>query len=114
MGQGSQTALAMILADEAGADYYAIKVLNPTNSGLYNNPIFGTQVTGGSTSVRAWWNPLRTVGATLRLMLVEAAATQWSVNAHECTTQDNFAVHKPSGKKLHFRQLLARILHEFT
>lgn len=106
MGQGSQTSLAMILADEAGADYHTIKVLNPTNNSLYNNPIFGTQLTGGSTSVRAWWQPLRTVGATLRLMLVEAAATHWSVPASQCTTKDSYVVHKTSGKKRHFRELV--------
>ncbi len=106
MGQGSQTSLAMILADEVGADYNAIKVLNPSSNRLYNNPMFKLQLTGGSTSVRAWWDPLRTVGATLRLMLAEAAATQWSVPVSQCTTKDSYVVHKTSRKKLHFRDLV--------
>ena len=106
MGQGSQASLAMILCDEAGADYHALQVLNPTNNSVFNNPMFGMQLTGGSTSVRAWWVPLREVGATLRTMLVASAAKQWKVKAAECTTQDNFAIHKPSGKKLHFKELV--------
>ena len=108
MGQGSQTSLAMILADETGADYHQLKVLQPTNNRLYANPMFGMQLTGGSTSVRAWWEPLRVIGATVRLMLVQAAATQWSVAANECTTKDSYVIHKASAKKLHFKKLVAK------
>jgi isoquinoline 1-oxidoreductase beta subunit len=106
MGQGSQASLAMILCDEAGADYHTLEVLNPPNNPVFNNPMFGMQATGGSTAVRAWWVPLREVGATLREMLVASAAKQWQVEPAECTTQDNFAIHKPSGRKLHFRALV--------
>jgi isoquinoline 1-oxidoreductase subunit beta len=110
MGQGSQASLAMILCDEAGADYYTLQVSNPPNNRIFNNPMFGMQATGGSTSVRAWWVPLRVVGATLREMLVASAAAQWKVKPSECTTQDNYAIHKPSGKKLHFKELVAATL----
>ncbi|MCW8962467.1 MAG: molybdopterin-dependent oxidoreductase, partial [Gammaproteobacteria bacterium] len=106
MGQGSQTALAMILADETGADYTTIKVLNPTNNKLFNNPMFGMQLTGGSTSVRAWWKPLRTVGATLRGMLIEAAAIQWAAPANVCNAQDSYVINTQTRKKLHFRDLV--------
>jgi isoquinoline 1-oxidoreductase beta subunit len=110
MGQGSQASLAMILADEAGVDYHTLQVLNPTNNRVFNNPMMGMQLTGGSTSVRAWWVPLREVGATLREMLAASAAKQWKVKAEECTTQDNFAIHKPSGRKLHFKELVEATL----
>lgn len=110
MGQGSQASLAMILADEAGADYHALQVLNPTNNSVFNNPMMGMQLTGGSTSVRAWWVPLREVGATLREMLAASAAKQWKVKVAECTTQDNYAIHKSSGKKLHFKELVSATL----
>jgi len=108
MGQGSQTSLAMILADEVGADYNNIKLLQPTNNRNYNNPAFKMQLTGGSTSVRGWWNPLRTVGATLRGMLIEAAAIKWQVAASECMTKNNFVVHAKSGKQLPFHELVER------
>ena len=110
MGQGSQASLAMILADESGADYQTLKVLNPPNNRLFNNPRFGAQLTGGSSSVRGWWVPLRKVGATLREMLVASAADQWKVNPADCTAQDDFVIYKPSGKKLHFRELVAATL----
>jgi len=106
MGQGSQTALAMILADEIGADYSTINVLNPTNNRLFNNPMFGMQLTGGSTAVRAWWEPLRTVGATIRGMLIEAAAKQWSVPVSACTTNDSYVVNQQSKAKTHFSKLV--------
>jgi len=107
MGQGSQTSLAMILADETGADYHAMNVLQPTNDKNYTNPLFGIQLTGGSTSVRGWWQPLRIVGATLREMLIDVGAAKLSVAASECTTKDSYVIHKPSAKKIHFSKLVA-------
>src|SRR5271154_1367990 len=75
MGQGVYTAVAMILAEELDADYSQIVLEHaPPNDKLYANPIFGIQVTGNSNSIRAFWNPLRTAGATARAMLVQAAA----------------------------------------
>ena len=51
---------------------------------LYANPLLGVQVTGGSTSVRAFWKPLRQAGAAARMLLVEAAAQTWGVEAASC------------------------------
>src|SRR6201990_636633 len=78
MGQGIYTALAMILAEELDADLSSIVLEHaPANEKLYANPVFGIQSTGGSTSVRAFWKPLRTAGASARAMLVQAAAQEW-------------------------------------
>src|ERR1700716_3430101 len=78
MGQGIYTAVAMILAEELDADFSSVVLEHaPANEKLYANPIFGIQATGGSTSVRAFWKPLREAGATARAMLVQAAAQQW-------------------------------------
>src|ERR1700716_1492406 len=78
MGQGIYTAVAMILAEELDADFSSIVLEHaPSNEKLYANPAFGIQATGGSTSVRAFWKPLREAGATARAMLVQAAAQQW-------------------------------------
>src|SRR6201995_3521444 len=80
MGQGIYTALAMILAEELEADLSSIVLEHaPANEKLYANPVFGVQATGGSTSVRAFWKPLREAGAPARAMLVQAAAEQWQV-----------------------------------
>src|ERR1700710_2004021 len=71
MGQGVYTAVAMILAEELDADISKIVLEHaPPNEKLYANPAFGIQATGGSTSLRAFWMPLRTAGATARAMLV--------------------------------------------
>jgi isoquinoline 1-oxidoreductase beta subunit len=106
MGQGIYTAVAMILAEELDADYAAIVLEHaPANEKLYANPIFGIQATGGSTSVRAFWKPLRTAGATARAMLVQAAAKQWQVDPSSCTTANGEVVHSESGRKLAYGAL---------
>src|ERR1700685_2993488 len=72
MGQGIYTAIAMILAEELDAEYDKVVLEHaPANDKLYANPAFGIQATGGSTSVRAFWKPMRTAGATARAMLLQ-------------------------------------------
>ena len=106
MGQGIYTAVTMILAEELDADYAAIVLEHaPANEKLYANPIFGIQATGGSTSVRAFWKPLRTAGATARAMLVQAAAKQWQVDPSSCTTANGEVIHAASGRKLGYGAL---------
>jgi isoquinoline 1-oxidoreductase beta subunit len=96
----------MILAEELDADYAAIVLEHaPANEKLYANPIFGIQATGGSTSVRAFWKPLRTAGATARAMLVQAAAKQWQVDPSSCTTANGEVIHAASGRKLGYGAL---------
>ena len=61
------------------------------------------RITAGSTSVRAFEQPLRDAGAMARAMLIAAAAGRWDVEAAECDTADGFVVHR--GKTLPFGQL---------
>src|SRR6201995_352580 len=106
MGQGIYTALAMILAEELDADLASIVLEHaPANEKLYANPVFGVQATGGSTSVRAFWKPLREAGATARAMLVQAAAQQWQVEPASCTTSKSEVIHAGSGRKLAYGAL---------
>lgn len=106
MGQGIYTAVAMILAEELDADFSAVVLEHaPANEKLYANPAFGVQATGGSTSVRAFWTPLRTAGATARAMLVQAAAKQWQVDPASCTTANGAAIHAESGRRLGYGAL---------
>src|SRR6195256_3863627 len=87
MGQGIYTAVAMILAEELDADFSSVVLEHaPANEKLYANPAFGIQATGGSTSLRAFWKPLRGAGASARAMLVQAAALQWQGEPASCTT----------------------------
>src|ERR1700754_1010120 len=106
MGQGIYTAVAAILAEEMDADFSSLFLEHaPANEKLYANPIFGIQATGGSTSVRAFWKPLRTAGASARAMLVQAAAQQWQGEPASCTTSNGEATHRDSGRKLSYGEL---------
>jgi isoquinoline 1-oxidoreductase beta subunit len=100
MGQGINTALTMILAEELDLDWAKIKTVFAPAAPAYFNPVFGLQGTGGSTSVRGSWEPLAKIGATAREMLVVAAAKKWNVDPAACTTENSMVVHKASGKKL--------------
>ncbi|MDE2344372.1 MAG: xanthine dehydrogenase family protein molybdopterin-binding subunit [Betaproteobacteria bacterium] len=79
MGQGVMTSLPMILAEELDADWASIRVEFAPAAPEYAHPWFHTQATGGSTSVRAMWMPLRRAGAAMRQLLRQAAATRWQV-----------------------------------
>src|SRR6201996_675343 len=106
MGQGIYTAVAMILAEELDAIFPDVVLEHaPANEKLYANPAFGVQATGGSTSVRAFWKPLRAAGATARAMLVQAAAQQWQVEAASCKTANGEVIHAESGRKLGYGAL---------
>jgi isoquinoline 1-oxidoreductase beta subunit len=107
MGQGIYTGVAMILAEELDADPAKIRLEHaPPNEKLYTNPLLGIQATGGSTSLRAFWMPLRTAGATARTMLVQAAAQQWHVDAAACTTSGGEVSHSASNRKLSYGALI--------
>jgi isoquinoline 1-oxidoreductase beta subunit len=106
MGQGIYTAVAMILAEELDADFSSIVLEHaPANEKLYANPAFGIQATGGSTSLRAFWTPLRQAGASARAMLIQAAAREWQVEPASCTASSGEVTHKESGRKLSYGAL---------
>ena len=106
MGQGVYTSIAMVLAEELDADFSKVALLHaPPDDKLYANPVFGLQVTGNSNSIRAWWKPLRTAGASARAMLVQAAAAQWQVEPASCTTSKGEVAHSASGRKLSYGAL---------
>jgi isoquinoline 1-oxidoreductase subunit beta len=106
MGQGIYTGVAMILAEELDADLAKVILEHaPPNEKLYTNPLLSIQATGGSTSLRAFWTPLRTAGATARAMLVQAAAQQWKVDPATCTTARGEVSHPPSNRKIDYGAL---------
>jgi isoquinoline 1-oxidoreductase beta subunit len=107
MGQGVYTGVAMILAEELDADLDKVLLEHaPPNEKLYTNPLLGLQATGGSTSLRAFWTPLRTAAATARAMLVQAAAEQWRVAPATCTTARGEVAHQASNRKLTYAALV--------
>jgi len=107
MGQGVLTAIPMLVAEELDADWSRIKVEQGPADAAFNNPIFGMQATGGSTSVMGFWEPMRKAGAAARQMLVAAAAASWGVAAADCSTRDG-RVTGPGGQSLGYGELADR------
>jgi isoquinoline 1-oxidoreductase subunit beta len=88
MGQGVYTALPMLVAEEleVGLDQVTVEHA-PASDRLYANRLLGFQVTGASSSVRAFYAPLRQAGAAARTMLVAAAAQSWRVDPASCRAE---------------------------
>src|SRR5215469_1375966 len=109
MGQGIYTAQAMLIAEELEVDLSTVQLEHaPADDKLYANPLLGFQVTGGSTSIRAFWEPLRRAGATAREMLVAAAAQSWGVEAGSCRAEKGVVSHSATGRKLGYGELAAK------
>jgi isoquinoline 1-oxidoreductase beta subunit len=107
MGQGIYTAEATLLAEEleVGLDQVKLEAAPPDEE-LYKQPQLQSQSTGGSTSVRGAWTPLRQAGAAARVMLVAAAAARWGVPPAECTARRGVVTHGPSGRSLGYGVLV--------
>jgi isoquinoline 1-oxidoreductase subunit beta len=100
MGQGVRTALAMILADELGADWERIKIVQASP-----NSEFTDLGTGGSGSMEDGWI-MRRAAAAARAMLTAAAATRWKVAPNECKTERGLVIHEATGQRLEFAALV--------
>jgi isoquinoline 1-oxidoreductase subunit beta len=135
MGQGVYTSLPMLVAEEMDADWNRVRAEQAPVDKIYGNYVIlgdglpispedhgtvatvvrwvgfkmgeelGVLATGGSTSVRDAWEPMRIAGASAREMLVNAAAVRWKVAPNECTTANSFVIHKVSGRKLGYGEL---------
>jgi isoquinoline 1-oxidoreductase subunit beta len=81
MGQGIETGLAMICAEELNADWGKVKTSFGNQRGHYVDPFMGMHLTGGSNSIKNSYTQYRELGARTQAMLVAAAAKQWSVPA---------------------------------
>ncbi|HVO08200.1 MAG TPA: molybdopterin cofactor-binding domain-containing protein, partial [Burkholderiaceae bacterium] len=79
MGQGIETALAMICAEELDADWSRVRTGFGSAAANYVDPVFGMHLTGGSNSVKNSYTQYRELGARTRAMLIAAAARRWNV-----------------------------------
>jgi isoquinoline 1-oxidoreductase subunit beta len=140
MGQGAHTGTAMLLAEEMDADWRSIRLEQAPFDTIYNNiaaiadrfdpddhgmvrrgaehlarrvlrEVPGLSGTGGSSSIRDQWLPLRQAGAAARTMLIAAAARQWQVAPGECTTQAGVVRHG-SGRSAGYGELAAAAARE--
>lgn len=138
MGQGVSTALAMLLADELDARWDQVRTETSPIDAIYNNiatvvdglPFhpdshgvvretaewltakamreIGVMMTGGSSSIKDLWLPMREAGASARAMLVNTAAERWRVPAAECQVADGLVTHPAAGKRARFGELAAQ------
>lgn len=96
MGQGVYQGQAMLIAEELEIGLDQVRLEHAPADPAYINPLIGGQITGGSTTIRAMWLPLRQAGAVARTLLVQAAAARWGVDAAGCTARDG-RVHDAAG-----------------
>ncbi|MBW2364013.1 MAG: xanthine dehydrogenase family protein molybdopterin-binding subunit [Deltaproteobacteria bacterium] len=100
MGQGITTSLSMIIADELGAEWSKVRTEWPPL-----HPVYGSQGTGASRSVRDLWEPFRLAGAIARTMLISAAAKIWNIKETSCYAENSEVVNSQNGKRLSFGNL---------
>jgi isoquinoline 1-oxidoreductase beta subunit len=91
VGQGIKTALPMLIAEELDVEWSAVTV----EQALADAKVYGRQVAGGSMATTLEYDGLRRVGATVRALMIQAAATRWNVSVDSCKTEPGFVV---SGK----------------
>jgi len=135
MGQGIYTSLAMLVAEELNADWDKVVVEQAPIDDVYFNAtllmgalpfkdgyhkgektagskvitmvsgLLGIQATGGSSSIRDAWEPMRYAGAAARDMLIEDAANKWNLPASQCKAENGRIVHGPSGRSFGYGEL---------
>ena len=108
MGQGTYTAIPMLIAEELEVDLKQVRLEHaPPNEKLYANPLLGVQATGNSNAIRGAWQPLRQAGAAAKIMLVAAAAKKWNVDPATCRAQSGEVLHPPTGRSIKYGELAA-------
>ena len=106
MGQGTLTALPMLVAEELECDWSKVRTEFPRpDENLKRNRVWGDFSTGGSRSIRNSQAMLRKAGATAREMLIAAAAARWNVAAADCRAAHSIITHPPSGRSATFGQV---------
>ena len=138
MGQGTHTGLAMLLADELDVALERIRIepapihsvynnlavatdglpFHPDDDGLIRHQVerlttkavrrIGVMVTGGSTSIKDLWDPLREAGAMARATLLAAAVRAWELPTSQGCRIDNGLVIAPDGRRVRYGELVAR------
>jgi isoquinoline 1-oxidoreductase subunit beta len=108
MGQGSMTALPMMINEELHGDWSKVRIEYASpNRNLRENKVYGPMFSHGSMSVRTSQKRMQQVGASARERLIAAAAARWNVPATECSAALSVVTHKPSGRTLRYGELTA-------
>src|SRR6267142_2776934 len=108
MGQGSMTALPMIIAEELQCDWSKVRIEYASSTrSVRENRVYGDMFSHGSMSVRHSQKKMQQVGASARERIIAAAAVRWNVAASECVAAQSVVTHRPSGRMLRYGQLAA-------
>ncbi|MHA4895404.1 xanthine dehydrogenase family protein molybdopterin-binding subunit [Pedobacter sp. PWIIR3] len=102
MGQGVYHSIAQIIAEELEVDLYGVDIQLTQG----DEKKYGSQLTGGSSTIRGGYKNLLKLSATARQVLIMAAAARWNVPVTECYAELGQVFHKPSGKKFHYGELV--------
>jgi len=108
MGQGTMTAMPMLLAEELDLDWKMVRVIQaPSNAKIFGNPRFGGgMTTGASRTVQGYYEPIRLAGLQARQVVLQAGASAMGVPAAECRTELGEVIHS-SGKRMSYGQIAA-------
>src|SRR6266540_1720942 len=110
-GQGVQTSLPMILADEMDADWLQVIAELAPAADVYKDPLLGIQMVGGSGSIAHSFQQYRELGAKARALLLAAAAERWKVTAVSCRTEAS-VVYGPNGQSARYTELASDAAHK--
>jgi isoquinoline 1-oxidoreductase subunit beta len=108
MGQGSMTALPMMITEELQCDWSKVRIeYASSNRSVREQRVYGNMYSHGSMSVRESQKMVQQVGASARERIIAAAAARWHVAASECTAAQSVVTHRPSGRTLRYGELAA-------
>ncbi len=102
MGQGAYQAVPQIVAEELEVLLEEVNILFAPG----DNKKYGSQITGGSSTIRSAYKNLLNLGATAREMLIEVAGKKWGVAKTECYAEAGHVIHRPSSRKFHYGELV--------
>lgn len=102
MGQGAYQSVPQMIAEELEVDLDKVDIM----FGIGNEKKYGSQITGGSSTVRSAYKHLLRMGASAREMLLEAAAKKWNVEKATCYAENGHVIHRPTNKKFHYGELV--------
>jgi isoquinoline 1-oxidoreductase beta subunit len=108
MGQGSMTALPMMITEELQCDWSKVRIEYASpNRSVREHRVYGNMYSHGSMSVRESQKMVQQVGASARERIIAAAAARWHVPSSECAAAQSVVTHRPSGRTLRYGELAA-------
>jgi len=107
MGQGINTTLASLVAEELDVPMDAVRTEFAPVDHAFDDPTIGMQITVGSLSVKNMWFPMRRAAAEVRERLIATAATRWDVAPATCRAHNGAVVHSPTARHLTYAELAA-------